>query len=798
VIETAGIRTTAHSRVLKDNIPKRDATVYRKLRENGAILLGKTATHEFAHGGPSFDLPWPPARNPWSTERFTGGSSSGSAAAVAANLATAAIGTDTGGSIRIPAALCGVTGFKPTYGLVSRAGIVPNSYKFDHCGPIAWTAEDCAHVLQAIAGYDCRDSASAPFEPPDYAAALAGDLRVRIGVVRHFWEEDLPVSPVVASALESVCRVLRELGAQLETVRVRPLHEYTDVKNLISGVELHAAHQRLLAAHTAEFGAIMRQRILGFCALRAADYVRAERQRRRLVREMQPIFDEYDLLLTAAPGPAPPLAQHRAIGLDDKREKPKFTAFASVTGGPALVACCGFDADRLPLAFEISGAPFQDAVALRAGHAYQQVTGMPSTRPHLDHRAAPRAIAAADEPTPGAIEEPLAMHLDRLAEYAGFRFTASQRAEFMNRLCMHWRSRSVSPRLRRTARKAVRVNTRRANSSHGASIRNHSMTRFKQRAAVIGMLACLVSGSAWSASYPTKPVRMIVPFAPGGGTDVVGRLIGQRLENAWGVPVVIDNRPGAGSTVGTGMTAKATPDGYNLGVTSMSLAINATLYRSLPYDALKDLTPIILAARAPNVLVVNPSVPAHTVKELIVYAKAHPGKLNFSSSGTGGVSHLSAEVFRAAAGIEMVHVPYRGAGPAMTALIAGEAQVMMATTPVALPQMKAKRLRAIAISSRSRSPLAPDLPTIAENGFPGFETDTWYGLIGPAGMPSAIVKQINADAARLLDTPDMKTALAQQGAQPAGGSPEDFRRFIASEIEKWGKAIRAANVPPAN
>ena len=313
-----------------------------------------------------------------------------------------------------------------------------------------------------------------------------------------------------------------------------------------------------------------------------------------------------------------------------------------------------------------------------------------------------------------------------------------------------------------------------------------------------GALALGCAAPSWSADYPDKPVRMIVPFAPGGGTDVVGRLIGPKLGDVWDVPIVGDTRPGAGSTVGTAMTAKAPPDGYTIGVTSMSLAINATLYRTLPYDPIKDLAPVILTARAPNVLVVNPSVPAHTVKELIAYAKANPGKLNFSSSGTGGVSHLSAEVFRAAAGIDIVHVPYRGAGPAMTALISGEAQIMMATTPVALPQMKAKRLRAIAISSRQRSPLAPDLPTIAESGFPGFETDTWYGLLAPSDTPAAIIERINADTARILELPEMKASLGRQGAQPAGGSPDDFRRFIRSEIEKWGKAIRAAKVPSAN
>lgn len=316
--------------------------------------------------------------------------------------------------------------------------------------------------------------------------------------------------------------------------------------------------------------------------------------------------------------------------------------------------------------------------------------------------------------------------------------------------------------------------------------------------AISGALALVWAASVPAQTYPDRPVRMIVPFAPGGGTDVVGRLTGQKLSDVWGVPVVFDNRPGAGSTVGTAMVAKGTPDGYTIGFASMSLSINATLYRSLPYDPVKDLAPIILVARAPNVLVVHPSIPAKTVKELIAFAKSRPGKLNFSSSGTGGVSHLSAEVFRAAAGIDIVHVPYRGAGPAMTALIGGETQIMMATTPVALPQMKANRLRAIAISSRQRSPLAPDLPTIAENGFPGFETDTWYGLLAPSGTPAAIIRRINADTARILDMPEMKTALGQQGAQPAGGSPDEFKRFVQAEIEKWGKAIHAAKVPPAN
>jgi len=298
--------------------------------------------------------------------------------------------------------------------------------------------------------------------------------------------------------------------------------------------------------------------------------------------------------------------------------------------------------------------------------------------------------------------------------------------------------------------------------------------------------------------YPVKPVRMIVPFAPGGGTDTLGRILAQKLSELWGVSVVVENRPGAGSTVGTDLAARTAPDGYTLGVTSMSHAINATLYRKLPYDSVKDFEFIVLTARVPNVLVVHPSVPAKSVKELVKLAKSRPGELSFSSSGVGGVSHLSAEVFAAAAGIRMLHVPYKGAGPAMIALVSGEAQVMMATVPVLLPQMKAQRVRALGISSLKRSPLLPELPTIAESGYPGFETDSWYGLLAPKGTPREIVQKVNADANRALDAPDLKAAMAQQGAQPGGGSPEQFARFVQSETVQWRKAILDAKVPFAN
>src|SRR5258706_4985809 len=250
---------------------------------------------------------------------------------------------------------------------------------------------------------------------------------------------------------------------------------------------------------------------------------------------------------------------------------------------------------------------------------------------------------------------------------------------------------------------------------HRISVRiSASLVRGAAAVIAIAGATCAVA-----AAYPDKPVRMVVPFPPGGGTDVVARAIAQKLSEQWRQMVIVDNRPGAASMIGTEILAHSVPDGYTLGFVSMSHTINVSIYEKLPYDPIADFTPIILAATAPNVLVVNPAVGAKTVAELVKIAKARPGKLNFPSSGNGGVSHLSAEMFRYAAGIDITHVPYRGAGPALTSLLAHETQLMMATTPVALPQMKAGRLIALAITSRARSPLAPELPTIAEAGDAG-------------------------------------------------------------------------------
>jgi tripartite-type tricarboxylate transporter receptor subunit TctC len=309
-------------------------------------------------------------------------------------------------------------------------------------------------------------------------------------------------------------------------------------------------------------------------------------------------------------------------------------------------------------------------------------------------------------------------------------------------------------------------------------------------------IGCASQHALGAAAYPAKPVRMVIPFPPGGGTDIVGRIIGQKLTEAWPYPVVVDNRPGAGSTVGTEIVARAVADGYTIEAVSMSHSINVSLYRKLPYDPVNDFAPVILVATAPNVLVVHPSVPAKSLKELIALAAAQPGRLNFSSSGNGGVSHLSGELLRIAAGINVVHIPYKGAGPAMTALVSGEVQLMMATAPVAVTQMKANKVRALAISSSKRSSLAPELPTIAESGLPGFQTDTWYGVLAPARTPASVVSRLNADIGRALESADVRTLFEQQGAHAAGGSPQEFRAFIQSEIGKWGKAIKAAGVEP--
>jgi aspartyl-tRNA(Asn)/glutamyl-tRNA(Gln) amidotransferase subunit A len=381
IYDTKGILTSGHSRVFIDRVPAEDATTVTRLREAGAVLLGKLATHEMAHAGPSFDLPWPPARNPWNLERFTGGSSTGSGAAVAAGMVPMALGSDTGGSIRGPAAHCGVVGLMPTFGLVSRAGVITNSYTFDHCGPLARSVEDCALVLEALAGYDPRDAGSLSRPIPSYRGALGDDLRgVRIGVLRHHWEEDIPASDDVRKAMEVALDVLRRLGAELEECRVRPLASYYDVKLIIAESEIFSVHQKHLVARPHDFGADFRARAFPSVLFTAHDYVQATREHRRMMLEMEPLYERFDAFVTASMGEAPRLADYRSVSFWQKASP--LTAW-NVTGQPVLQMPNGFGRNGLPLGMQIVGRPFGETTILRVGHAYERATDWHTRRPTL-------------------------------------------------------------------------------------------------------------------------------------------------------------------------------------------------------------------------------------------------------------------------------------------------------------------------------------------------------------------------------------------------------------------------------
>jgi aspartyl-tRNA(Asn)/glutamyl-tRNA(Gln) amidotransferase subunit A len=354
------------------------------------VLTGKLATHEFAHGGPSFDLPWPPARNPWNTAHFTGGSSSGSGAAVAARLVPASLGSDTGGSIRGPAGLCGIAGLKPTYGLVSRAGVLPNSYSYDHCGPMARTSQDCALLLNAIAGHDRADPASSSRHVEDFTKGIDEGVKgMRIGVIRHFWEKDLRVNAELSAALEKALEVLRELGASTEDVTMRPLQTYSDVKIVMAETELFSLHLTELIARPSAFGQDFRARSLAACLFTSEDYVRASRERRALIEEMQPLYRRFDILVTANGSPAPRLDAHDPLAF---WQRPNFTSPFNCTGGPALALLCGFSKDGLPLSLQIAGRPHADALVLRAGHAYEMATEFFKRKPDIEPGAPPAAL----------------------------------------------------------------------------------------------------------------------------------------------------------------------------------------------------------------------------------------------------------------------------------------------------------------------------------------------------------------------------------------------------------------------
>ncbi|MFM9970281.1 MAG: Bug family tripartite tricarboxylate transporter substrate binding protein [Burkholderiales bacterium] len=296
-----------------------------------------------------------------------------------------------------------------------------------------------------------------------------------------------------------------------------------------------------------------------------------------------------------------------------------------------------------------------------------------------------------------------------------------------------------------------------------------------------------------AASYPSKPIRIVVPFAPGGTTDIVARSVGADMTKTLGQAVSIENRAGAGGNLGSDVVAKAAPDGYTLLVGAVSpQAINVTLYPNMPYDVMRDFEHISLLAAVPNLLEVHPSVPVKTVRELIDYAKARPGKLAYASSGSGPSIHLSAELFKTMTGVDMLHIPYKGSAPAVADLIAGQVQLMFDNLPSSIQQVRAGKLRAIAVTTARRSPVLPDIPTIAESGLPGYEASSWFGMHAPAKTSKDIVNRLYATVAKSLRTPEMIERLTSQGADPVGNTPEQFTEFVREEIAKWAKVVKAS------
>jgi tripartite-type tricarboxylate transporter receptor subunit TctC len=308
----------------------------------------------------------------------------------------------------------------------------------------------------------------------------------------------------------------------------------------------------------------------------------------------------------------------------------------------------------------------------------------------------------------------------------------------------------------------------------------------------VAMLA-VVGLSANAQTYPDKPIKMVVPFPAGGTTDVLARVIAQELTKAWGQQVVIENRGGAGGNIGSDAVAKSEPDGYTLLMGTVGThGINVSLYKKMPYDAVKDFQPITLVAGVPNLLVVNPSVPVKSVKELIDYAKANPGKLTFASAGNGTSIHLSGELFKTLTGVEMTHVPYKGSAPAVTDLLGGQVNLMFDNMPSSLPHVKADKLRALAVTTAKRSSAAPDVPTVAEAGVPGYEATSWFGILAPAGTPKPIVTKLNKEIVRILNDPEIAKQMTARGAEPVGNTPEEFAAHIKAEIEKWRKVVKAS------
>ncbi|HSV47665.1 MAG TPA: tripartite tricarboxylate transporter substrate binding protein [Ramlibacter sp.] len=310
--------------------------------------------------------------------------------------------------------------------------------------------------------------------------------------------------------------------------------------------------------------------------------------------------------------------------------------------------------------------------------------------------------------------------------------------------------------------------------------------------AILALATTTAALPAAAQAYPAKPIRIVVPATPGGAIDLAARLIGDKLTQAWGQPVVVDNKPGAAGIAGSDVVAKAPADGYTFALVASSHAINATLYGKLPYDTQKDFAPVALTHVVPLVLVVNNNVPARNVREFVAWAKANPAKVSYASSGNGGAPHLSAELFKASTGTAMTHIPYKGSTAAHPDLVSGEVQAMFDTVVAIAPQIKAGKVRALGVTTSQRSAALPEVPTVAESGLPGFDTSTWGGLIAPAGTPREIVAKVNAEVNRILKLPEVRERLQASGAEPGSGSADDFARFVQSEMNKWGQVIKAS------
>ena len=383
IIDTNGVRTTCHSAIRADHVPQEDATVTARLKAAGGVMLGKLATHEFAIGGPSFDLPWPPARNPWDRNRFPGGSSSGSGAAVASGMVPLALGTDTAGSVRNPASLCGIVGMKPTYGLVSRRGVFPLSFSLDHVGPLTRTVSENAAALDLIAGHDPDDPGSADADYQSCTSRLTHGLQgMRVGVIRHFYTDDLEADAEVRNGIEDALQVMASAGAEIVELHTRPLREFIECNRVLLVSEAFSVHEHWLQTRPQDYGALARERLSVGAFLRAVDYVQANRLKRRICAEFNALFKQVDVLVTTS-------SMDQTCRIDDPDEvtrtyQRQSRAPFNLTGLPALSVPCGFDSNNMPLALQIAGPAFAEARIYQAANAYEAAAKWHERRPSLD------------------------------------------------------------------------------------------------------------------------------------------------------------------------------------------------------------------------------------------------------------------------------------------------------------------------------------------------------------------------------------------------------------------------------